>query len=235
MVKQKGFSLIELMIATALLSLVMFTGYFAYSLYTDKWQKRADHFWHLNQNALGTEAIIRTLEAASVYVVKNQDDKYAALFTGEQTSITLVTSTGLFSNDTALINITAIEQDNGLQSLLYKEMPLTKRLLLNYPVEPSWQYQHLLIKDITKINFQFYGWQNMQNAIRGNLDGAELTPGEERIKRRWYTSHNLQDNRVLPNKLALYFENEQQQVTHLQVDLINVSYIDVIRYLRQEA
>lgn len=232
MVKQKGFSLIELMIATALLSMVMFTGYFAYSLYTDKWQKRADHFWQLNQSALGTEAIIRTLEAASVYIVRDQKEQFSILFEGQQTGITLVTNTGLFSNETALINIKAIDQENGLQSLLYSEMPLNNTLLLNYPIEENWQYQHILVNDIAKINFQFYGWETLENAVAGNLDSAELSIGETRVKRRWYTEHNLPNNRLLPNKLALFFENEQQQVTHIQVDLINVSYLDLVRHLR---
>lgn len=233
--KQQGFSLIELMIATALLSMVMFTGYFAYSLYTDKWQKRTDYFWQLNQNALGTEAIIRTLEAASVYIVKNKQDEFSILFEGEQTAITLVTNSGLFSNTTALIRLQTVEQENGLQSLLYSELPLSKTMLLEYPAEPNWQYRNLLVKNITKVNFQFYGWEILQNAVKGNMDPSELSLGEKRIKQRWYTSHNLEENRLLPSKLALYFESSQQQATHIQVDLISDSYLELIRYLRVDA
>ncbi|MCQ8879456.1 prepilin-type N-terminal cleavage/methylation domain-containing protein [Pseudoalteromonas shioyasakiensis] len=232
---QRGFSLIELMIATSLLSMVMFTGYFAYSLYTDKWQKRADHFWQLNQNSLGTEALIRTLEAASIYIVKDRNNKFSVLFSGQQTSITLVTNTGLYSNTTALIQLQTIEQDNGLQSLLYNEMPLIDTMLLEYPQEPQWQYQHILLTDINKVNFQFYGWQTTENAGNSTLSAIDLEPGQQKPKRRWYTSHSIEENRILPSKLALYFENPQQQTTHVQVDLVTDSYRELARYFRNGA
>lgn len=230
--KQQGFSLIELMIATALLSMVMFTGYFAYSLYTDKWQKRTDYFWQLNQNALGTEAIIRTLEAASVYVIKNQKGKFSVLFEGEQTKITLVTNSGLFSNTTALIRLQTIEQKNGLQSLLYSEQPLIKSILLEYPKEPQWQYQNILVANVNKVNFQFYGWRNAQNAGDSTLSAIDLEPRQEKVKRQWYTNHSIEENRLLPDKLALYFENQLQQPTHIQVDLVSGSYRELARYFR---
>lgn len=232
---QAGFSLIELMIATALLSMVMFTGYFAYSLYTDKWQKRAEHFWQLNKNALGTEALIRTLESASVYVVKNEKDEFSVLFSGQEKSITLVVNTGLYSNTTALIRMQAIAQDNGLQSLIYSELPLINAMLLEYPKDPLWQYQNILLKDITKVNFQFYGWQTMENAGNSTLSAIDLEPGQTKARRHWYNEHSINKNRILPDKLALYFENEQQQVTHIQVDLVNGSYRELARYFRKDA
>ncbi|WP_404341348.1 prepilin-type N-terminal cleavage/methylation domain-containing protein [Pseudoalteromonas mariniglutinosa] len=232
---QRGFSLIELMIATALLSMVMFTGYFAYSLYTDKWQKRADHFWQLNQNALGTEALIRVFEATSIYIIKDQNNKFSVLFSGQQTSVTLVTNTGLYSNTTALIKLQSIEQENGLQSLIYSELPLIDTLLLEYPSELQWQYQNVLLTDISKVNFQFYGWQTTENAGNSTLSAIDLEPGQQKPKRRWYTSHSIEENRILPSKLALYFENPQQQVTHVQVDLVSGSYRELVRYFRDGA
>ena len=122
--KQQGFSLIELMIATALLSMVMFSGYFAYSLYTDKWQKRTELFWQLNKNSLGLEAMSRVLEeAASVYIIKNQDENYAVMFNGTQQSLTLVSHSPIFTSGSALVSFSLQTNKQGKSQLIYKELP----------------------------------------------------------------------------------------------------------------
>ena len=65
-----GFTLIELMLATSLLMMVLFSGYYAYSLYTQKWQKRVDTFWQGTNDAIGIETVNKLLVATIPYVLK---------------------------------------------------------------------------------------------------------------------------------------------------------------------
>lgn len=54
-VASEGFTLIELMVATSLLMIVMFSGYYAYNLYSKKWQSRVHTFWDKTEDAVALE------------------------------------------------------------------------------------------------------------------------------------------------------------------------------------
>lgn len=231
--KQQGFSLIELMIATALLSMVMFSGYFAYSLYTDKWQKRTELFWQLNKNSLGLEAMSRVLEAASVYIIKNQDENYAVMFNGTQQSLTLVSHSPIFTSGSALVSFSLQTNKQGKSQLIYKELPLKNRMFINEPAQVDWQTSKVLIDDVKQLTFQYYGWESLANAFTGNLDGAELELGSIPILQRWYTQHPLQ-NRIMPSKISVYIKNNNDQETQIQIDLVTSSYTNLIYYLQED-
>ncbi len=71
----RGFTLIELMLATSLLMMVMFSGYYAYSLYSQKWQKRVQVFWHGTEQAIALDSLHKVLSSALPYMVNGEDDK----------------------------------------------------------------------------------------------------------------------------------------------------------------
>lgn len=231
--KQQGFSLIELMIATALLSMVMFSGYFAYSLYTDKWQKRTELFWQLNKNSLGLEAMSRVLEAASVYIVKNQEQKYAVLFNGSQQSLTLVSNSPIFSSGSALVSFSLQADKQGKSQLVYKELPLKNQPLMQAPNQIEWQTSKVLIDDIQQLTFQYYGWETLSSAVKGNAGSDTFELGSKPILQRWYTQHSLQ-NRIMPSKISVYIKNSQGLETQIQIDLVTSSYTNLIYYLRED-
>lgn len=231
--KQRGFSLIELMIATALLSMIMFSGYFAYSLYTDKWQKRTELFWQLNKNSLGLEAMSRVLEAASVYIVKNQEQQYAVMFNGSQQSLTLVSNSPIFSSTTALVSFSLQTNKQGKSQLVYKELPLKGRMLTVEPTQIDWPISKVLIDDVQQLTFQYYGWETLSNAVKGNAGSDTFELGSKPILQRWYTQHSLQ-NRIMPSKMSVYIKSNNDQQTQIQIDLVTSSYASLIYYLQED-
>ncbi|XQF90942.1 prepilin-type N-terminal cleavage/methylation domain-containing protein [Pseudoalteromonas espejiana] len=89
---QKGFTLIELMLAMTLLMLVLFAGYYGYGLFTDKWQKRTQFYWQQTQQTLAFDAISRVFESTFPYIVNSDNNEPAQYFSGDQNRVIFVTT-----------------------------------------------------------------------------------------------------------------------------------------------
>lgn len=107
----KGFTLIELMLATSLLMLIMFSGYYAYSLYTQKWQKRVQVFWQGTEQSIALNTLNRMLTSINSYVVKGKGDKACVYFFGTDNTMRFVTDFPIYSKSTAIVELEVREEN----------------------------------------------------------------------------------------------------------------------------
>ncbi|MCG7566518.1 prepilin-type N-terminal cleavage/methylation domain-containing protein [Pseudoalteromonas sp. CnMc7-15] len=223
-----GFSLIELMIATTLLSVVMFSGYFAYSMYTERWQKRTDTFWELSQNAMATDMINRALHSTAPFIVAENADptKPLMLFQGTQSQLTFVSNSPIGSSGIALINLRFHPET---QVLSYREIPLDKDIYTTWPLKGvSWSQPIQLLVGLDSFQVDYYGFENLAQMIEHD-DPSELT--SEPIKPQWYDAHNPLERRVLPQTVRLTWEQEGQR-TQLHFELPRDSSARLFAYMR---
>ncbi len=200
--RNKGFTLIELMLATSLLMMVMFSGYYAYSLYSQKWQKRVQVFWHSTEQATALDSLHKALSSDLPYVVNCKDDKACIYFKGSNTSASFVSSSAIFSAEPALIQlrIEAISDSNNY-NLIYQEQSIKHSLVLELEHQPKWQHKIVLLNNIADFNFSYFGSQSFvvaaQQLISDNLIMEDT--------RTWYQNHQSNVSRLLPEKIQINF------------------------------
>lgn len=237
MVKQnKGFTLIELMIASSLLMLVMYSGYFGYSLYTSSWQKRTDLFWQQTQKGLAFNSLARMLESISPYVIESDNNQPAIYFHAQRDFAMFVTESPIFS-DTKSVVMLSFETINGVLALTYREKNLANQLLLKQSDTMDWQHRVILLDNLKSGQFKYFGFDLLSKAA-GYYDDplADATNLENtKVSPEWYESHKLEVVRTLPLKLAVIIEHDEGVLSNFEIALPEHAHRKLFRYLREDA
>ncbi|GAP74603.1 hypothetical protein W04_1119 [Pseudoalteromonas sp. SW0106-04] len=231
--RQSGFTLIELMLASSLLMLVMFSGYYAYSLYTDKWSKRTDYFWGRTQKGLAFESITRVIESAYPYVVIDDKGRPSQYFSGDQDRVIFVSRSPIFTHKTAVVEFRIIDH-NGKKALLYNESAFANDFLLRQSDLIEWQHQVLLVEELRNIKFRYFGWKSYK-AVSQNISEKEMTDDELKnyIAPSYYSKHVMEQIRVLPKKLNISFQTGENDRTNLDIALPANAYFTLVDYLEK--
>lgn len=231
--KIKGFTLIELMLATSLLMMIMFSGYYAYSLYSQKWQKRVDIFWKGTNQGIGLDALNKLYISAVSYVIKNNEDKESIYFEGDQSRMRFVSYSPIFSNGTALVEL-EVQQSGETKRLIYREFNLLNKpvyTLEGFEQITQWQKEVILFQDYNEISWSYYGWTSFEDALQqaniaGNIVTSEL--------RKPYAQHKLATIRILPVSIQLTLVKENNQ-SLFNIDLPNNTVFALIANFRNDA
>ena len=240
MVKQhkgnKGFTLIELMLATSLLMMVLFSGYYAYSLYTQKWQKRVDTFWQGTQDAIALDSINKMLAGAVPYVIKNAQNKAEIYFKANSEEIKWVTDSAVFSQGTSLVSIASVKEGN-YSKLIYKEKSMNNfvfinELQLDTQAADFWDYQAILLENIESVNFSYYGWQSFQDVLRFVNEETNNDP-RNKPQRNWYVIHEPHVKRVLPEQVNISIK-QVEQIHELSVELPEATIYALMSHIRKD-
>lgn len=231
--RTKGFTLIELMLSSALLMTIMFAGYYAYSLYSQKWQKRVDVYWHSTKQGIGVDALNKLFISTSNYVVKNENGRESIYFEATEDKIRFVSNSPIMSVGSALVEL-SVSESNETKQLVYREKNLQGfPLFLQEDIENfiEWEQQIVLLEGFSEINWSFYGWTSFQDALK-QAEIAELGSNEE--LRKAYNTHALDEIRVLPERVNLRLINNAKS-SQFSIEMPNHSVFSVIANARSGA
>ena len=232
----KGFTLIELMLATSLLMMVLFSGYYAYSLYTQKWQKRVDTFWQGTQDAIALDSINKMLAGAVPYVIKNNRNKAEIYFKASSEEIEWVTDSAVFSQGTSLVNISRVREGN-YSKLIYKEKSMNNFVFINdlqldTQTPEFWDHKVILLTGIESVNFSYFGWQSFEDVLRFVNEETNEDP-RNKPQRAWYANHQPQVKRVLPEQVNISIK--QIEHTHeSSVELPKATIYALMSHIRKD-
>jgi hypothetical protein len=226
----KGFTLIELMLATSLLMMVMFSGYYAYSLYSQKWQKRVHLFWQNTEESVALDSLHKSLSSALPYIVNGKDDKASIYFKGSSSSISFISSAAIFSIEPALIQlrIESIPTSNNY-NLIYQEQGLKHNLVLDIEHQAQWQHEIVLLANITDFNFSYFGWQSFSDAVE-QVNGETFATEDTRA---WYQEHQSNIIRLLPEKLQITFTSKYGH-SDFEIAFSQHSLYSLLTYIRED-
>ena len=216
--RQKGFTLIELMLATSLLMLVLFSGYYGYSLYSDKWQKRVSWFWKSTQNEMILTSMDRMFAATIGYVVDGMETKKQIHFIGKRNSVEFVTKAPIYSNGTALVKFEFIKVGES-HELRYFESPLMNTAIIsNKQLEEKantlgWEYTDTLLTDISGYELTYYGWQSFQDVLASLNIGDNLSGTKKALG--WRDTHIPSVVRVIPKLVRVDVVMQEQEYSFI--------------------
>ena len=228
--KQTGFTLIELMLATSLLMMVMFSGYYAYSLYSQKWQKRVQVFWQGTEQAIALDSLHKVLNSAMPYMVNGKDDKACVYFKGSNTSISFVSSSAIFSAEPALVHLQIEAMPNSSNyNLIYQEQSIKHNLVLELDHQAQWQHEIVLLANITDFNLAYFGWQSFDSAIKQVNSEAFM----KEDTRTWYQNHQGNISRLLPEKIKISYSSKRGR-SDFQIAFPQHSLFSLLTYIRED-
>lgn len=235
--RAKGFTLIELLLAMSLLLLIMYSGYYAYSLYSNSWDKRAQLFWQNTQDSLAFDSINRVYGSVAPYIVISDKEQPAIYFHGNHQRMIFVTGSPIFSKSSGIVEIAVENTNQGKSQLVYREAPFEQLLLLHQSDEIFWQHQVVLINNLENVSFEYYGWAGYDQVLENIARDQNAKDGQpvSIIPPNWYGDHQLQNQRVLPIKVRINFQSVNTSRTSLELKLPENAHLNLVHYLREDA
>jgi len=192
---QKGFTLIELMIAISILSLLLFTGAYSYSLMSERWNKELGQFSTSAKVAKNLDLLQRLLTGVSPFVVVDNKRKPSFFFIGASDSLLAVSNTGLFSNNyPEIFRLTSLEKENGLIDLIYQSESTENVLLTGTAQSIDFAKEIILFSDLDSVSFSYFGWENIF---------VKNSRSETGFKQKWQNSYSGIDKQLIPNLFTL--------------------------------
>lgn len=160
--KSTGFTLIEILIAMLVLSIVMFIGSLSFSTFSQRWQQDMGSFTQEVVNAKNLVLLQKAFSGMSNYIVKDDKGEPVYFFKGNEKYLMFVTNNPVFNTDgQALIRLSVTVRADGKQQLKYEEAPFELSPLLSLASLPKANYSQILLT-YNDIRFNFYGWEDQK-------------------------------------------------------------------------
>ena len=173
--KSTGFTLIEILIAMLILSIVMFIGSLSFSTFSQRWQKDMGSFTQEVANAKNLVLLQKVFNGISNYIVKDNKNGLVYFFKGNEKYLLFVTNNPIFNTDSqALIRLSVSVRADGKQQLIYEEAPFELAPLLSLNSLPAPNYRQIMFSD-DNIRFNYYGWENQEQRI-AFYEGESMSP-----------------------------------------------------------
>ncbi|WP_340680300.1 prepilin-type N-terminal cleavage/methylation domain-containing protein [Paraglaciecola sp.] len=214
MKSKSGFTLIEMLIAISILSLLLFTGSYIYSTLSIRWDKELGEF---NQHFEQSRSLIllqELLVGVMPFVVRDtaKNEGPTMFFVGKDDSLLAVSRGGLVNTEfPEIFRLTAVANANNKYDLVYQAASTQDVLLLNTQQVIDFEDGFVIMQNLDKVEFNYFGWPSYQlknNAVEE--DGSE--------KASWYTNYSGVDWQLNPEKIELNI-TFGEQIAHLVVSL----------------
>jgi len=193
--KHNGFTLIELMISISILTMLLFTGSYSYSLMSERWNKELGQFSNSSKTAKHLVLMQSLLEGVQPYVVVDSKKTPSLFFIGQNTSLLAVSRAGLFSGDyPEIFRLTANKNADGKVDLIYQSSSTENVLLTGTDQNIDFSKTLILLTDLDEVTFNYFGWTHLydKNSIRKTNKVAQ-----------WSTDFSGIDRQLMPERYSI--------------------------------
>lgn len=188
-----GFTLIEVLIATMVLSAVVYLAMLSYSMFLNVWEeKRLTDTSAIN--GYRSHILVRAaLESIYDYYVTDPANekagRYYPFFKGEKDTLEFVTLSSVFSKEVPAVARLRLErQDTAVGEsckVIYEEALLDQTYIKYVDFQPEYSHAMVVYADVKKINIRYYGewetrWVPDRDAFETLYRWQDTFQGEER-------------------------------------------------------
>lgn len=212
----KGFTLVELLIASSILVAVMLSGYSAYSLYSSSWQKRTQYYWQQAQEGLVLQSVYRSINAISDYIVIDNNNKPSVYFSLTSSSVRFVTTSPIFTDAIAIAELEIIKEDKFY--LLYKEKSLANEPIYSSASIINWQHEIVVMELEEQSYFTAYGWPSWQAVSEYESSNLEMKQLQQDMQPKVFQMYDFNENEILPLKINMFVGSRQLLEISLKSD-----------------
>lgn len=155
-----GFTLVEVLIAAALMTLIMGIASLSFSTFSGRWTKVQNQFEMKVNNTRKIFLLAESIEGIANYTISSENDSQY-YFSGEEFEMTFVTKNPIFERHSqALVKLKIISDDSGIDRLIYYEAPFTDRVLSHVDQKLDFVHETALF-EAADIRFNYFGWKSL--------------------------------------------------------------------------
>jgi len=201
-VKQEGFTLVELLISTTILSMLMLLGTYSYSLFTNKWQEELGQFSQANEQSMNFQRLQTVLGSVMPYVVRKNNRQPGFFFVGGENVMLAITKHGLFTADAPeAFRLSVLRNENGKYKLLYQGKSLNNSIITSSSQELTFSKRILLADNMDEIRFKYYGWSHFATKSNRTEKSASF--------QRDFSGF---DNQLMPEQIMVFIAKDEKQI-----------------------
>tara|TARA_R110000868_G_scaffold317544_5_gene578381 strand:+ start:487 stop:1167 length:681 start_codon:yes stop_codon:yes gene_type:complete len=211
MKKQQGFTLVELLISSTILTMILLVGTYSYSLFADKWNKKLGHVNKVAEQVRTLSLLDRLLDGIVPLVIFQKDSK-GFYFQGSAQQLTAISQNGFINTQGAVVFQLYLQTSiDGAKKLWYQEASLNGLLLLSTQQTIPFGEPLLLIDKITDLQFNYFGWQSL------DVKSEAAFTNDPTKEKDWFTQYAGFERQLQPEKLSLTINVEDMQFSLLSL------------------
>lgn len=190
----KGFTLVEVLLTMAILSMIMLTATYAYNFITQNWKRNQALYEKALLDYKSTTLAFRAVSDTQPKIVKGEQapslqenrSRTGFYFLGRDNGFTAYTNTAAQNPAYPAVYRLFREQDaNGKFSLIYEEAMLNDVLLTYSEQILPFSFRVTVASDLNALNFEYYGWRSANARM-----SADPETGDEMLSPEWFTEYD---------------------------------------------
>jgi len=194
--KLRGFSLLEMLVAVVVLSMVIGISTYAYSLFIRQWDGHLGRFDEAQAEYQRLEWLSTALQDTLPYLVRDAKNALGFYFLGRDEGLTLVTMSPIFGvGEPALIRVFREPENNGTWRLVYEEAPFAGNVLAHADQRMEFRHRLVVAKGLPRPEFRYFGWADLESRVN-----IENLPGTGRA---WFDEYDGLRRQFHPEKIEL--------------------------------
>ena len=162
----KGFSLLEMLVAMTVLSMVIGISTYAYSMFIRQWDGHLGRFDEAQAQYQRLEWLAAALEDTLPYVVRDDEGELGFYFLGRDEGLTLVTMSPIFGvGEPALIRLFREPDDGDAWRLVYEEAPFAGTVLAYADQRMEFRHRLVIARGLPLPVFRYFGWADLRSRV----------------------------------------------------------------------
>lgn len=184
--KRNGFTLIEMIMTTLILSLLVITGGMVFQYFQDNWQRTKQRFAQTQTEYTAWQLTERTLYKTFPWLVVDKQ-QFGFYFLGRKEGFTAITHSAMQQPDSAAVyRLFREELSNGVSQLVYEEALLQGITLQSAEQELPFNFRLVLLRTEQPLRFEYYGWPNLEERQKA----TDLTSGLTFEPASWFDEYD---------------------------------------------
>lgn len=193
-----GFSLVELLTALIILSLIVLLSSQSFSMFSQRWDGRLGSFDDRFEEVRARWTVRELLTAISPFVVKNPEGASRFYFEGNRNGFVAVASqSSVDSRVPAVVRLSFVIAGQGKYDLIYEEWPMVNQYLRTTTQSVEFDEPVLLVANVSEPEFSYLGIPKGVTATRGDLQPP-----------RWFPQYNSLETSFHPIAVQLAWETD---------------------------
>lgn len=172
--RNRGFTLVELLISITILSLVIGLASYAFSLFSRHWEAPRREFQLSVADLQRLDLVVHALSDAIPWAVKTDRNGIGLYFLGREEGLTLVSASPVFATGApAVIRVFREPLGNGRWRLVYEEASLASVSLRRASQELPFNRRMTVLSNLQAMRFSYFGWPSIDARAVAMDTGAQ--------------------------------------------------------------
>jgi prepilin-type N-terminal cleavage/methylation domain-containing protein len=204
-VVHRGITLIELLIAMSILSLIMALASYGFSLFAGYWERSRGSFEQSSARLQRLSLVIHSVEASVPWLVKDAQNDIGFYFLGREEGFTFVTTEPVFSSQgMAVVRLFRERESMGRFRLVYEEAPLMGVNLERADQVLPFAHRLVVLSSLRSLSFRYFGYMSAASRGLGMDDERAIEASAQ-----WLTTFDGLEAGLNPMKVGISLDGAE--------------------------